>query len=103
VDRHAVDLIFGSHSQLRAFAEVLCVCGREGEVRAGLCGGLDQGDERGSLRSRLTAIPAATLPPVIPVSIIERIREIIESRDLDRFKYEVPIASAQALGFRDDG
>ena len=31
-----VDLIFGSHSQLRAFAEVYALCGREGEVRAGL-------------------------------------------------------------------
>ena len=31
----------------------LCVRGREGEVREGLRGGVDQGDERRSLRSRL--------------------------------------------------
>ena len=33
----------------------VCVCGLEGEVREGLRGGLDQGDEPRSLRSRLTA------------------------------------------------
>ena len=48
-----VDLIFGSHSQLRALAEVYAQRGRQGEVRQGLRGGVDQGDERGSLRSRL--------------------------------------------------
>ena len=41
-----VDLIFGSHSQLRAFAEVYGSVGREREVREGLRRGLDQGDER---------------------------------------------------------
>ena len=45
-----VDLIFGSHSQLRALRGSLCVRGREGEVREGLRGGVDQGDERRSLR-----------------------------------------------------
>ena len=47
-----VDLIFGSHSQLRAFAEVYACVGREGEVRRGLRGGLDQGDEPRPLRPR---------------------------------------------------
>ncbi len=46
-----VDLIFGSHSQLRAFAEVYALRGREREVRQGLRGGVDQGDERRSLRA----------------------------------------------------
>ena len=48
-----VDLIFGSHSQLRAFAEVYACADVEGEVREGLRGGVDQGDERRSLRPRL--------------------------------------------------
>ena len=48
-----VDLIFGSHSQLRALAEVYACDGLEGEVREGLRGGLDQGDEPGPLRPRL--------------------------------------------------
>ena len=46
-----VDLIFGSHSQLRALAEVYALRGLEGEVRERLRGGVDQGDERRSLRS----------------------------------------------------
>ena len=50
-----VDLIFGSHSQLRALAEVYGVRGREGEVREGLRGGVDQGDEPRPLRPRLIA------------------------------------------------
>ena len=41
-----VDLIFGSHSQLRALRGSLCVRGLEGEVCEGLRGGVDQGDER---------------------------------------------------------
>ena len=41
-----VDLIFGSHSQLRALRGSLWLRGREGEVREGLRGGVDQGDER---------------------------------------------------------
>ena len=48
-----VDLIFGSHSQLRALAEVYAMRGLEGEVREGLRGGVDQGDEPRSLRPRL--------------------------------------------------
>ena len=48
-----VDLIFGSHSQLRAFAEVYGSADFEGEVRQGLRGGVEQGDERRSLRSRV--------------------------------------------------
>ena len=40
-----VDLIFGSNSQLRALAEVYAMRGRAEEVRPGLRGGLDQGDE----------------------------------------------------------
>ena len=41
-----VDLIFGSHSQLRALRGSLRMRGLEGEVREGLRGGVDQGDER---------------------------------------------------------
>ena len=44
------DLIFGSHSQLRALAGSLCLRRLESEVRQGLRGGLDQGDESRSLR-----------------------------------------------------
>ena len=44
-----VDLIFGSHSQLRAYAEVYA-CTTEAEVREGLRRRLGQGDERRSLR-----------------------------------------------------
>ena len=54
VDRHArrPDLRFAlAAPRLRGG---LCVRGREGEVREGLRGGVDQGDERGPLRSRLT-------------------------------------------------
>ena len=47
-----VDLIFGSHSQLRALAEVYALRGLEGEVREGLRGGVDQGDEPRPLRPR---------------------------------------------------
>lgn len=46
-----VDLIFGSHSQLRAFAEVYASADAQASfVR--LRRRLDQGDERGSLRTR---------------------------------------------------
>ena len=48
-----VDLIFGSHSQLRALRRGLCLRRRQGEVRQGLRGGLDQGDERRPLRPAL--------------------------------------------------
>ena len=48
-----VDLIFGSNSQLRALAEVYACADSTGEVRAGLRGGLDQGDEPRPLRPRL--------------------------------------------------
>ena len=48
-----VDLIFGSHSQLRALRGSLRMRGLEGEVREGLRGGVDQGDEPRSLRPRL--------------------------------------------------
>ena len=48
-----VDLIFGSHSQLRALAEVYGCAELEGEVREGLRGGVDQGDEPRSVRPRL--------------------------------------------------
>ena len=54
-----VDLIFGSHAQLRAFAEVYGVRGLEGEVRQGFRGGVDQGDEPRSFRDRL--IPSRTI------------------------------------------
>ena len=49
------DLIFGSHSQLRALAEVYAMRRCEGEVCQGLRDGVDQGDEPRSLRSRLRA------------------------------------------------
>jgi len=45
-----VDLIFGSNSQLRALAEAYACIGCAGKVRQGLRGGLEQGDEPGSLR-----------------------------------------------------
>ena len=48
-----VDLVFGSNSQLRALAEVYGSCGRAGEVRPGLRGGVEQGDEPRSLRRLL--------------------------------------------------
>ena len=48
-----VDLIFGSHSQLRALAEVYASARFEGEVREGLRGGVGQGDGPRSLRPRL--------------------------------------------------
>ena len=62
-----VDLIFGSHSQLRAFAEVYACADCQGEVREGLRGGVDQGDEPGPVRPRLiwprgrrAAVPVAS-------------------------------------------
>ena len=50
----AVDLVFGSNSQLRAIAEVYGSRGRAGEVRAGLRRGLEQGHEPRSLRPALS-------------------------------------------------
>jgi catalase (peroxidase I) len=41
-----VDLIFGSHSELRALAEVYALCRFAGEVHPGLRRRLDQDDER---------------------------------------------------------
>ena len=49
-----VDLIFGSHSQLRALAEVYGSADSEGEVRARFRRGLEQGDERRPVRSHLS-------------------------------------------------
>ena len=51
-----VDLIFGSHSQLRAFAEVYGCADSKEKFVEGLRRGLDQGDERRSLRPRLIAV-----------------------------------------------
>ena len=48
-----VDLIFGSHSQLRAFAEVYGSADAKEKFAKGLRHGVDQGDERGPLRPRL--------------------------------------------------
>ncbi len=48
-----VDLIFGSHSQLRALAEVYACAELEGKVCERLRRGVEQGDEPRSLRSRL--------------------------------------------------
>ena len=50
-----VDLIFGSHSQLRALAEVYACADCEGEVRERLRGGVDQGDERSIASTSPTA------------------------------------------------
>ena len=50
-----VDLIFGSHAQLRALAEVYACADAQAEVRGRLRGGMDQGDEPRSLRPRLIA------------------------------------------------
>ncbi len=71
-----VDLVFGSNSQLRALAEVLCVQRRAAGLRAGLRGGLGQGDAPRPLRpgcaaarSRLTLQQAPALcghnPPAL--------------------------------------
>ena len=54
-----VDLIFGSHSQLRAFAEVYACADFQGEVCDRLRGGVEQGDERRSLRPGLIAAELA--------------------------------------------
>ncbi len=54
-----VDLIFGSHSQLRALAEVYGSSDAEGEVRQGFRGGVDQGDEPRPLRHREAADAAS--------------------------------------------
>ena len=45
-----VDLIFGSHAQLRAFAEVYACADSKEKFVKDFRGGLDQGDERRSLR-----------------------------------------------------
>ena len=58
-----VDLIFGSHSQLRALAEVYGCAELEGKVRDGLRGGVDQGDEPRPLRSRLSGSTYEQQPP----------------------------------------
>ena len=62
------DLVFGSNSQLRALAEVYAAQRRAAEVRAGLRGRLDQGDEPGSLRPALmgTSGPAPAGPLHLP-------------------------------------
>ena len=49
----AVDLVFGSHSQLRAISEVYACRRRQREVRGRLRGGVGQGHEPRSVRSRL--------------------------------------------------
>ena len=51
-----VDLIFGSHSQLRALAEVYAMLGLEGKVRERLRGGVEQGDEPRSLRGGISRL-----------------------------------------------
>ena len=48
-----VDLIFGSNSELRAFAEVLWLRRRPGGFRGRFRGSLGQGHERGSFRPRV--------------------------------------------------
>ena len=50
-----VDLIFGSHSQLRALAEVYGSGDAKEKFAKDFVRGVDQGDERGSFRSRLTS------------------------------------------------
>ena len=49
-----VDLIFGSHSQLRALCRGLCLRGIEGEVRERLRGRVEQGHEPRSLRGGIS-------------------------------------------------
>ena len=58
-----VDLIFGSHSQLRALRRSM-PSGRKRKVREGLRGGLDQGDECRSLRPRLNSARAWCFGPI---------------------------------------
>ena len=55
-----IDLIFGSHSQLRAFAEVYGSADAKEKIRERLRRRLDQGDERRSLR--LGGVTSPTLP-----------------------------------------
>ncbi len=50
----AVDLVFGSNSQLRALSEVYASAGRPGEVRHRLRGRLDEGHGARPVRPRLT-------------------------------------------------
>ncbi len=57
-----VDLIFGSHSQLRALAEVYAKLRREGEVRERFRGGVEQGDGPRSLRPRLISAEKRATP-----------------------------------------
>ena len=64
-----VDLIFGSHSQLRALAEVYARQRCKGEVRPRLRGRLDQGDEPRSVRPALTSVNG--LAPQRPASLTE--------------------------------
>jgi catalase-peroxidase len=51
------DLIFGSNSVLRAYAEVYASADGKGKARPGLCRRLDQGDEPRSLRLGLMRFP----------------------------------------------
>ena len=55
----AVDLVFGSNSQLRAIAEVYACDDAQPDVRARLRGGVGQGDESGSLRPRRECVNGA--------------------------------------------
>ncbi len=50
-----VDLVFGSNAQLRAIAEAYACDDAQGDVCAGLCGCVEQGDEPRSLRPRLSS------------------------------------------------
>ena len=49
-----VDLVFGSNSELRAVAEVYAAADGQGEVRAGLCERVGQGDDPRPLRPAVT-------------------------------------------------
>jgi catalase-peroxidase len=49
-----IDLLFGSYSQFRDVAEVYGLRGFAAEVYVRLCGGMEQGDEPGSVRPCLT-------------------------------------------------
>ena len=57
-----VDLVFGSNSQLRALAEVYASQRCRDEIREGLCRGVDEGDEPGSLRPGVTASQQVKVP-----------------------------------------
>ena len=87
-----VDLIFGSHSQLRALAEVYACADSQGEVRERLRGGVDQSDEPRSLRPRL--IPAKKkVANFVPLPILAGARCAPHAASTHRRNNSLPEAS----------